>query len=552
MESRDVLAFTKKYWRHPVTVIAGCGIAVLILHLFGLLIPLLRLVFTILLTIAALGLLYSIIRFALRRRALARGEKAQGGSRDNKIGWACGGAAALCVVILLLLPSSRTRDNAEPSVASNRDDNQDDSRADRDSPTEKTESPKRSTQPPEAHPQEVSRQSDRDTSEVKDAKAVKLTDYPARPTGNPPAGDQSQYSFDEIVAKNRRRAEALLPKITVLYADILTLKKYHQALATFTSRPMFRSEQAPAEVKDFRNTFALTLNEYMSGDGRHWVASGDDRDSLDEADLGVVFFHSLAGEKAFREQRAQDSKRQDLDSKLVFAKPKSTGKSEAYRDGLHRIIGMHSGCLKGTIMSTGYEPSPQRVPEAVIIQLKTLPDPDSVLACWNRCRDVFRELHDAYMEMSNSYEPPPAKTKDDGSLVYIGGITHIVNGDEYYIENKVIKIPKKYLHLYSEGSDGANKVGIMGNFRFVGNAKGKNAFGAAVNVELYECDMASAESQLAEEFAKRDPKYRAYREKFLHPEFNEVLEDRPLEAMLLTYRKLVGDEAFNKAIESAK
>jgi hypothetical protein len=92
----------------------------------------------------------------------------------------------------------------------------------------------------------------------------------------------------------------------------------------------------------------------------------------------------------------------------------------------------------------------------------------------------------------------------------------------------------------------------MGNFRFVGNAKGKNAFGAAVNVELYECDTASAESQLAEQFAKSDPKYRAYRDKFVHPEFNEVLEERPLEAMLLTYRKLVGDEAFNNAIGRAK
>lgn len=562
MESRDVLAFAKKYWRHPVTLIAECGIAVLILHLFGLLIPLLRLVFTILLAIAALGLLYSIIRFALRKRALARGQKAQGGSRDNKIGFACGGAAAVSLAILLLLPSSKSSTEDTGSIiASNREQPLEDSSGEpKENNTDESQQsstthaksrgqekgiPSQQTKPAQ---QEASPQPAPKTPEPATSKAIKLTDYPkGKPTSSK---EVASYSFDKIVTANKRRAEDLLPKITSLYADILVLKKYHLGLLTLTSEDLYEDRRYRRDIK--RSGIVVPeINHYMAwevwgGDnGFHWVVDGEDRDDLDAADLGGVFFHSLNGEDAYHKQQEQDKKQREQDSALLFGKPKTDVKQQAYRDSLQRIIDIHRDCLRGRLkLKTNNE--------TLISHLRTLPDPDAMLSCWNRCRETFRELHKAYTDMSTSFEPPPAKTRDDGSLVYVGGITHIVNGDEYYIENKVINIPKKYLRLYSEGSDGANKVGIMGNFRFVGNAKGKNALGATVNVELYECDTASAESQLAEQFAKSDPKYRAYRDKFVHPEFNEVLEDRPLEAMLLTYRKLVGDEAFNKAIERAK
>lgn len=87
--------------------------------------------------------------------------------------------------------------------------------------------------------------------------------------------------------------------------------------------------------------------------------------------------------------------------------------------------------------------------------------------------------------------PPTPSTR---GLTHVGGFTHIVNGSQYIIENKIVSIPDKYRSMFSDGEVGPNEVAIDGYFRFTGNSTGTNRLGAAINVELYECDEVYAEA----------------------------------------------------------
>lgn len=97
------------------------------------------------------------------------------------------------------------------------------------------------------------------------------------------------------------------------------------------------------------------------------------------------------------------------------------------------------------------------------------------------------ELFAALSTLPDKIKANRPKTNDSG-LNFIGGISHLVNGDKYFVDNQVLTIPSEYDSLYINGRLGPNEVSIEGRFRFVGNATGKNAFGATVNIEQYECD----------------------------------------------------------------
>ena len=83
-------------------------------------------------------------------------------------------------------------------------------------------------------------------------------------------------------------------------------------------------------------------------------------------------------------------------------------------------------------------------------------------------------------EISKLSIKPPKQLEE--SLVFITGFTHRIEGSEFYIDNKVIRIPKADENLYFGYARRIepNKAHIEGSFRFVENTSGTNAFGANV------------------------------------------------------------------------
>lgn len=84
---------------------------------------------------------------------------------------------------------------------------------------------------------------------------------------------------------------------------------------------------------------------------------------------------------------------------------------------------------------------------------------------------------------------------NDLTLVY--GFTHIINGTDHYIDNKIVRIPAKFRDIYINAKLGPNKVFVRGWFKFRGNTTGKNKLGMDINVELYEVDATYAAAQSA-------------------------------------------------------
>ncbi len=107
---------------------------------------------------------------------------------------------------------------------------------------------------------------------------------------------------------------------------------------------------------------------------------------------------------------------------------------------------------------------------------------------------LFNGLHTAATQMKEVIKrnTPPHPSSD--GLEYLADITHIIEGNRYYMSNQVVTIPDEHESLYVSDRVGPNQVVVEGEFRFVGNSMGKNAFGASINVELYECDPEYSES----------------------------------------------------------
>lgn len=101
---------------------------------------------------------------------------------------------------------------------------------------------------------------------------------------------------------------------------------------------------------------------------------------------------------------------------------------------------------------------------------------------------TFQEVHDFVTELRKAIQPEPPSAK---GLTHIVGITHLIDGDKYCTKTRwwpSLAIPSRYKALFVRKELGPNKAAIQGYFRFVGNTKSTNSFGAAINVEQYECD----------------------------------------------------------------
>ena len=90
----------------------------------------------------------------------------------------------------------------------------------------------------------------------------------------------------------------------------------------------------------------------------------------------------------------------------------------------------------------------------------------------------------------------------------MGGITHLIQGDVYYLndrgKNRAVRIPKQYESQYiTQRGDTPNTIVVEGKFHFVGNSSGVNAFGAQIPVEMYE---------VYDDYAKAAVKYAHLRE----------------------------------------
>lgn len=94
-------------------------------------------------------------------------------------------------------------------------------------------------------------------------------------------------------------------------------------------------------------------------------------------------------------------------------------------------------------------------------------------------------------------------------LTCISGITHKVEGNEYWIDNKIVSIPHKYEDLFVDPATrggSPNQRTINGWFKFIKNTTGRNAFDGIINVELYDVDL-----EWAENYSNAKSKYEKYK-----------------------------------------
>lgn len=106
---------------------------------------------------------------------------------------------------------------------------------------------------------------------------------------------------------------------------------------------------------------------------------------------------------------------------------------------------------------------------------------------WSVSKQRFDEMLAEFDSLKDDLERGRPKIDSTG-LHQLSGLTHLVQGNNYYLDDAVIHIPSKHKQTYITGSAGPNKVGIFGTFRFVENSPGTNGFGAVINVERYEVD----------------------------------------------------------------
>jgi hypothetical protein len=119
--------------------------------------------------------------------------------------------------------------------------------------------------------------------------------------------------------------------------------------------------------------------------------------------------------------------------------------------------------------------------------LRRVGDPAPVIQWQREVDHLHQQLHDIVLKARGKIDKAlPAA--DGTGLHQVVGTTHIINGDSFYIDNKVVTIPDKYKKLYCTPPWGPNTLVVHGHFRFKGNTSGNNAFGTTLNVELYECD----------------------------------------------------------------
>jgi hypothetical protein len=159
-------------------------------------------------------------------------------------------------------------------------------------------------------------------------------------------------------------------------------------------------------------------------------------------------------------------------------------------------------------------------------------------------RAIFNSLTQMRQEIEAQRPSYPRGIKEN-ELFYVSGFTHKIDGEQYWLENKVVTVPREYKSLYVKGQGRRNRVFFEGIFRFVGNASGRNAFGAEVNIELYECD------ELHSEYLKRSNDYEkknsANLKKF-RP-LNSAKPEDGIEPIIEVLTNILGDAVVSAAIE---
>jgi len=176
--------------------------------------------------------------------------------------------------------------------------------------------------------------------------------------------------------------------------------------------------------------------------------------------------------------------------------------------------------------------------------------PDAVVEHHNAAIELSGKIHDALGKLRDEIiagrpEPPESGFED---LVRVVGVTHLVDGDGYAVENRVIKIQSRYRSLYVRDLGEPNKVMISGSFRFIGNMPGKNTVGSSVNVEIYECDTAHAEFLLAvQDFDRESQPFL----RLLQPLTGSHGEDS-IEPIIIVMRSLIGDAPVDEALREGE
>jgi hypothetical protein len=157
---------------------------------------------------------------------------------------------------------------------------------------------------------------------------------------------------------------------------------------------------------------------------------------------------------------------------------------------------------------------------------------------------LLHALRSAATQMKKMCKQNAPQEPNHEGLQYLAGITHIIEGNRYCMENKVVTIPDRYKSLYLGGRVGPNEVALRGLFRFVGNSTGKNGFGASINVELYECDQGYSEA------IKRVREHERECRSFLKP--LEPLDSDDGEDLIQVLENLVGEEKVDAALAEGK
>ncbi len=151
---------------------------------------------------------------------------------------------------------------------------------------------------------------------------------------------------------------------------------------------------------------------------------------------------------------------------------------------------------------------------------------------------LFNKLHAAERQMKELCEESAPQAPSGDGLQYLGGITHLIEGDRYCIKNQIITIPDKYKPLYLNGRAGPNKVAISGAFRFVSNSTGKNGFDAVINVELYKCDTEFSEASMR--LREHERECHSFLKHFEPLEFHD--RDDGIEPLIKVLVNLLGEE----------
>jgi len=152
--------------------------------------------------------------------------------------------------------------------------------------------------------------------------------------------------------------------------------------------------------------------------------------------------------------------------------------------------------------------------------------------------DSLTNLKYEMQKQLESYKPEVIVNKD---LVTVSGMTHIVNGDQYYLDNRIIIIPSKCASIFITNRIDDNQVAIQGRFRFIRNSTDMNALGGSIDVEYFECDAVYSESLMQ----------RIQFQKTIEPFFDPIRLPRSpdnISELIVVLKKLVGGEKISAAL----